>query len=212
MLRRSLLWLLPILGGCLFLVWGLRDAPLLGLDLFGVKWIVYPGQECRRNLSRLRDAAQAWRDHAEAFPVMDELPTQAECWWLLTLDDPTIASLDCPLIHNPINACWHTSGPRTPDPHAPYVINPHLFTRPTSEWRDSDVVAADSMPRHIATTEGPGIRCVFLVRWDHSIQQAYVPSDQSLSLIQHLDDFAAGTDRRDRDEVWSPYYDRPGPR
>lgn len=209
MLRRTLLWLLPILGGCLFLVWGLRDAPLLGLDLFGVKWIVYPGQECRRNLSRLRDVAQAWRDHAEPFPAMDQLPSQAECWQLLKLEDPTITRVDCPLIHKPIDAYWHQPVPRTSDPQAPYIINPHLFTRPTSEWRDSDVVAADSRPRHIAATEGTGIWSVFLIRWDRSIQEAYFRGDQSPSLIQHLNDFAAGSDRRDNDKAWSPYYDRP---
>lgn len=186
---------------------GLRDAPLLGLDLFSVKWIVYPGQECRRNLSRLRDVAQAWRDHAEPFPpwISSHLRPNAGSYsrWKTRPSRASIAP------HKPIDAYWHQPVPRTSDPQAPFVINPHLFTRPSSEWRDSDVVAADSRPRHIAATEGPGIWSVFLIRWDRSIQQAYFRGDQSPTLIQHLNDFAAGSDRRDADDAWSPYYDRP---
>ena len=206
-MRRLLLWMLPLIGGGLFLAFAVRDAQLLGIDLDGVRLIVYPDKHCKRNLSQIADAARAVVERPE-FPRPEGLPTQADCVRLLAAVEASIAEMDCPLIHHEV-ASWYQAVPAMRDPQSPYVINPRIFTRPLDLWKDSDVVAADSRPRHFAAVEGRGIRCVRLVRWDSSQARAYFDEQQAPSLIRQLDQFADGFEGSDGNEAWLPFYEEP---
>ena len=205
-MRRTLLWILPAIGLLLALPWGIRDLVLL-IDFYGVRWITYPQQQCTRNFGAILKVVHEVVCSTDQ-PVTD-LPSQRECWKLLADRDPSMAKVDCSLVHLPAPGYWQRRTPRLPDPDAPYVINPRVFTRPLNAWNDSDVVVADSRPRHYSDLRGPGIRCVFLMKWDGTWERAYFDEHQRPSLINQLDDFAVGIELSDRDEAWSRYRNPP---
>ncbi len=204
-MRRNLLWLLPLAIGVI-VVWMVQVDLSLFMDIRGVGMISVPRGPCTHNLHKIVKAAKVWVEKAEENLAIIEMPSQAECRRRLIEQAPELAAMDCPLPYN-----QPRSGLRQSDPLSSYLINPRIFTKPTSDWKDSDVVAVDSEPRHYADLRGPGVRSVLIDTWDSSARPAFLDERHTPSLLSQIRDFGDGREGADDIATWSRYFEQPDP-